>query len=84
MKKLDLLLKIQNYSVHIQDQISFKSTQTAYQVHGVLVVYICREFHGELVCDQTESKNYVSFRLMNYLVPFIQLLRDSSRFSSLN
>ena len=26
------------------------------QVHGVLVVYICREFHGELICDKTESK----------------------------
>lgn len=26
------------------------------QVHGVLVVYICREFQGELKCDQTESK----------------------------
>ena len=33
------------------------------QVHGVLVVYICREFHGELVCDQTESKELRFFPL---------------------
>ena len=26
------------------------------QVHGVLVVYICREFQGKLVCDQTGIK----------------------------
>ncbi|MBM6648360.1 NUDIX hydrolase [Bacillus sp. RIT 809] len=33
------------------------------QVHGVLVVYICREFQGELVCDQTESKELRFFPL---------------------
>lgn len=33
------------------------------QVHGVLVVYICREFNGELVCDQTESKELRFFPL---------------------
>ena len=33
------------------------------QVHGVLVVYICREFNGELVCDQTESKALRFFSL---------------------
>ncbi|HDR7913887.1 TPA: NUDIX hydrolase [Bacillus wiedmannii] len=33
------------------------------QVHGVLVVYICREFHGELVFDQTESKELRFFPL---------------------
>ncbi|MGG1606462.1 NUDIX hydrolase [Bacillus wiedmannii] len=33
------------------------------QVHGVLVVYICREFNGELVCDQTESKELRFFSL---------------------
>ncbi|MEJ9111987.1 NUDIX hydrolase [Bacillus paramobilis] len=31
--------------------------------HGVLVVYICREFNGELVCDQTESKELRFFPL---------------------
>ncbi|MDD1370549.1 NUDIX domain-containing protein, partial [Bacillus sp. MHSD17] len=33
------------------------------QVHGVLVVYICREFNGELVCNQTESKELRFFPL---------------------
>ena len=33
------------------------------QVNGVLVVYICREFHGELVCDQSESKELRFFPL---------------------
>lgn len=33
------------------------------QVHGVLAVYICREFHGELVCDKTESKELRFFSL---------------------
>ncbi|WP_044795182.1 NUDIX hydrolase [Bacillus cereus] len=33
------------------------------QVNGVLVVYICREFHGELVCDQSESKELRFFSL---------------------
>jgi mutator protein MutT len=33
------------------------------QVHGVLVIYICREFQGELVCDQTESKELRFFPL---------------------
>ncbi len=33
------------------------------QVHGVLVVYICREFQGKLVCDQTESKELRFFPL---------------------
>ncbi|KIU73005.1 phosphohydrolase (MutT/nudix family protein) [Bacillus thuringiensis Sbt003] len=33
------------------------------QVHGVLVVYICREFYGELVCDQSESKELRFFSL---------------------
>lgn len=73
MKKLDLLSKIQNYSGHTQDQISFKSIQTA--VHGVLVVYICREFNGELVCDQTESKELRFFslnKLPSNLPPIIE------------
>lgn len=33
------------------------------QVHGVLVVYICREFYGEFVCDQSESKELRFFSL---------------------
>ncbi|PFL69999.1 NUDIX hydrolase [Bacillus anthracis] len=33
------------------------------QVHGVLVIYICREFHGELKCDQAESKELRFFPL---------------------
>ncbi|MFB5252057.1 NUDIX hydrolase [Bacillus mycoides] len=33
------------------------------QVHGVLVIYICREFQGELICDQTESKELRFFPL---------------------
>ncbi|MEK7015803.1 MULTISPECIES: NUDIX hydrolase [Bacillus] len=33
------------------------------QVHGVLVIYICREFQGGLVCDQTESKELRFFPL---------------------
>ena len=33
------------------------------QVHGVLVVYIFREFHGQLICDQTESKELRFFPL---------------------
>ncbi|MEK4933719.1 MULTISPECIES: NUDIX hydrolase [Bacillus] len=33
------------------------------QVHGVLVIYICRESQGELVCDPTESKELRFFPL---------------------
>lgn len=33
------------------------------QVHGVLVIYICHEFQGELICDQTESKELRFFPL---------------------
>ncbi|HFU7087900.1 TPA: NUDIX hydrolase [Bacillus cereus] len=50
------------------------------QVHGVLVVYICREFHGELKCDQTESKELRFFpfdELPITLHPIIEgILRD--------
>ncbi|MEH7786891.1 NUDIX domain-containing protein, partial [Bacillus thuringiensis] len=50
------------------------------QVHGVLVVYICREFHGELVCDQRESKELRFFpldELPSNLHPVIEkILRD--------
>ncbi|MBE7097229.1 MULTISPECIES: NUDIX hydrolase [Bacillus cereus group] len=50
------------------------------QVHGVLVVYICREFHGELTCDQTESKELHFFPLDELpitLHPIIEgILRD--------
>ncbi|HHT7171347.1 TPA: NUDIX hydrolase [Bacillus cereus] len=45
------------------------------QVHGVLVVYICREFNGELVCDQTESKELRFFslnKLPSNLPPIIE------------
>ncbi len=75
MKKLDLLLKIQNYSVHIQDQISFKSTQTAikYTVYSLFI--FAENFTVSLYVIKQNQKNYVSFRLMNYLVLFIQLLR---------
>ncbi len=45
------------------------------QVHGVLVVYICREFYGELVCNQSESKELRFFHLMNYLIIFLLLSR---------
>ncbi|MCU7664571.1 NUDIX hydrolase [Bacillus thuringiensis] len=49
-------------------------------VHGVLVVYICREFHGELVCDKTESKELRFFpldELPSTLHPVIEkILRD--------
>ncbi len=41
----------------------FQTYPNGDQVHGVLVVYICREFHGELVCDQTESKELRFFSL---------------------
>ncbi|WP_439873577.1 NUDIX hydrolase [Bacillus mycoides] len=41
----------------------FQTYPNGDQVHGVLVVYICREFHGELVCDQTESKELRFFPL---------------------
>ncbi|MED2749358.1 NUDIX hydrolase [Bacillus thuringiensis] len=50
------------------------------QVHGVLVVYICREFYGELVCDKTESKELRFFpldELPSTLHPVIEkILRD--------
>ncbi|PFJ14436.1 NUDIX hydrolase [Bacillus thuringiensis] len=50
------------------------------QVHGVLVVYICREFHGELICDKTESKELCFFpldELPSTLHPVIEgILRD--------
>ncbi|MGE6537718.1 NUDIX hydrolase [Bacillus luti] len=50
------------------------------QVHGVLVVYICREFNGDLVCDQTESKELRFFplnALPSTLHPVIEgILRD--------
>ena len=45
------------------------------QVHGVLVVYICREFYGELVCNQSESKELRFFslnELPNNLPPVIE------------
>ena len=45
------------------------------QVHGVLVVYICRKFHGELVCDHTESQELRFFsldELPNNLPPVIE------------
>ncbi|KFM98580.1 NUDIX domain-containing protein [Bacillus clarus] len=33
------------------------------QVHGVLVIYICRDFDGELICDPAESKELRFFPL---------------------
>ncbi|MED1569017.1 NUDIX hydrolase [Bacillus paramycoides] len=33
------------------------------QVHGVLVIYICRDFDGKLICDHTESKELRFFPL---------------------
>ena len=70
-----LIIKIQNYSVHIQDQISFKSTQTAikYTVYSLFI--FAENFTVSLYAIKQNQKNYVSFRLMNYLVLFIQLLR---------
>ena len=78
-----LIIKIQNYSVHTQDQISFKSIQMAikYTVYSLFI--FAENFTVSLYVIKQNQKNYVSFRLMNYLVLFIQLLRDSSPFSSL-
>ena len=75
MKKLDLLLKIQNYSVHTQGQISFKSIQMAikYTVYSLFI--FAENFMGSLYVIKLSQKNYVSFRLMSYLVLFIQSLR---------
>ena len=66
-----------------QDQISFKSIQMAikYTVYSLFI--FAANFTVSLYVIKQNQKNYVSFRLMNYLVLFIQLLRDSSRFSSL-
>ncbi|MGE7883567.1 NUDIX hydrolase [Bacillus sp. NPDC094077] len=41
----------------------FQTYPNGDQVHGVLVIYICREFQGELVCDYTESKELHFFSL---------------------
>ena len=61
MKKLDLLLKIQNYSVHIQDQISFKSTQTAikYTVYSLFI--FAENSMVSLYATIRNRKNYASF-----------------------
>ncbi|PFK43266.1 DNA mismatch repair protein MutT [Bacillus cereus] len=33
------------------------------QVHGVMIVYVCRNYEGELRCDQNESKELRFFPL---------------------
>lgn len=70
-----LIIKNQNYSVHTQDQISFKSIQMAikYTVYSLFI--FAANFTVSLYVIKQNQKNYVSFRLMNYLVLFIQLLR---------
>ena len=75
MKKLDLLLKIQNYSVHTQDQISFKSIQMAikYTVYSLFI--FAENFMVNLYAIKVNRKNYASFRLMSYLVISLLLLR---------
>ena len=74
LKKLDLLLKIQNYSVHTQGQISFKSIQVAIK-YTVYSLFIFAENFGELVCNQSESKELRFFslnELPNNLPPVIE------------
>ena len=56
------------------------------QVHGVLVVYICREFQGELVCDHTESKELRFFpldELPSNLPPVIERIINEFQHSNL-
>ena len=62
MKKLDLLLKSRTIPYILWTRL-LSNLSNGDQVHGVLVVYICREFHGELVCDHTESKELRFFSL---------------------
>ena len=49
MKKLDLLSKNPELFRTYSGPDYFQIYPNAIKVHGVLVVYICREFHGELV-----------------------------------
>ena len=69
-----LIIKIQNYSVHTQDEISFKSIKRQSSTRCTRCLYLPR-IQGELVCDHTESKELRFFRLMSYLVIFLLLLR---------
>lgn len=75
LKKLDLLLKIQNYSVHTQDQISFKSIQMAikYTVYSLFI--FAANSTVSLYATIRNRKNYASFHLMNYLIIFLLLSR---------
>lgn len=56
-------------------KISFKSIQTAikYMVYSLFI--FAANFTGSLYVIKLSQKNYVSFRLMSYLVLFIQSLR---------
>ena len=82
MKKLDLLSKIRTIPYILRTRF-LSNLSNGDQVHGVLVVYICREFHGELVCDQTESKELRFFPLDELPGTLHPVIGDSSRFSSL-
>ena len=70
-----LIIKIQNYSVHTQDQISFKSIQMAikYTVYSLFI--FAENFMVNLYAIKVNQKNYASFHLMNYLIIFLLLSR---------
>ena len=74
MKKLDLLLKSELFRTY-SGPISFKSIQMAikYTVYSLFI--FAENFMGSLYVIKLSQKNYVSFRLMSYLVLFIQSLR---------
>ena len=70
-----LIIKIQNYSVHTQGQISFKSIQVAikYTVYSLFI--FAENFMVNLYAIKVNQKNYASFHLMNYLIIFLLLSR---------
>ena len=81
-EKNEILLQLRTYS----GRDFFQIYPNGNQVHGVLVVYICREFQGELVCDHTESKELRFFpldELPSNLPPVIERIINEFQHSNL-